>query len=114
MLDVTGGGGSVERLFRLQFIYLCVCNHGNDNLRSRMSLSCVGRKIFAYRIIIPVKYVVSIRLPIDIAFLLLSDWAHHGVYDNSGDSSEYKIARGFSYHQGPVSCLDLSYQNKTL
>ena len=35
--------------------------------------------------------------------LSCSDYVHNGYYINSVDSSNYNTARGFNYHQGPVS-----------
>lgn len=32
-----------------------------------------------------------------------SDWSYVPKYNNADDSGEYKVANGFSYHQGPVS-----------
>jgi hypothetical protein len=32
-----------------------------------------------------------------------SDYVYNGYYINSVDSSTYSTARGFNYHQGPVS-----------
>lgn len=34
-----------------------------------------------------------------------------GVYDNSLDNDNYNIARGFNYHQGPVSSYPFLYQH---
>lgn len=34
---------------------------------------------------------------------LCSDMVYCGVYDNSLDNDNYNLAKGFNYHQGPVS-----------
>jgi len=34
-----------------------------------------------------------------------SDWKYGGFYVNSDDSNDFKLAKGFNYHQGPVSWL---------
>ena len=39
-----------------------------------------------------------------VRFLSISsDWSYYPKYNNADDSEEYKVANGFSYHQGPVS-----------
>lgn len=32
-----------------------------------------------------------------------------GVYDNALDNDNYNLARGFNYHQGPVSVMEASW-----
>lgn len=32
-----------------------------------------------------------------------SDMVYCGVYDNALDNDNYNLAKGFNYHQGPVS-----------
>jgi len=36
-------------------------------------------------------------------FCYLSDMVYCGVYDNALDNDNYNLAKGFNYHQGPVS-----------
>lgn len=39
--------------------------------------------------------------------LSFSDMVYCGVYDNALDNDNYNLARGFNYHQGPVSVTEL-------
>ena len=39
----------------------------------------------------------------DLLFYACRDYLYNGYYINSVDSSNYHTARGFNYHQGPVS-----------
>ena len=41
----------------------------------------------------------------------LSDMVYCGVYDNALDNDNYNLAKGFNYHQGPVSGIHISLSN---
>lgn len=43
----------------------------------------------------------------------LSDLVYCGVYDNALDNDNYNVARGFNYHQGPVSPCYCRWLNST-
>lgn len=38
--------------------------------------------------------------------MCFSDMVYCGVYDNALDNDNYNLARGFNYHQGPVSVTE--------
>lgn len=38
-----------------------------------------------------------------------SDLVYCGVYDNALDNSNYNVAKGFNYHQGPVSPVSATF-----
>ena len=41
-----------------------------------------------------------------LSYYSYRDWSYVPKYNNADDSEDYKVANGFSYHQGPVSyCL---------
>ena len=39
----------------------------------------------------------------DDVIVLFSDFNYNGFYVNGDDSDDFKRAKGFNYHQGPVS-----------
>jgi len=43
----------------------------------------------------------------DDVIVLFSDFNYNGFYVNGDDSDDFKRAKGFNYHQGPVS--EMSY-----
>lgn len=43
-----------------------------------------------------------------------SDMVYCGVYDNALDNDNYNLARGFNYHQGPVSGIIISSMSSGL
>ena len=45
-----------------------------------------------------------------IILISCSDYVYNGYYINSVDSSNYNTARGFNYHQGPVSGIAIHFQ----
>jgi hypothetical protein len=52
--------------------------------------------------------VLASNAPLGICTLDPEDWAYNGNYNNDDDGLNKATARGWNYHQGPVS---VNYQN---
>lgn len=52
------------------------------------------------------------QMLLNLCYSGYSDYVYNGYYINSMDSTNFNTAKGFNYHQGPVSlyCQSLSRQ----
>lgn len=50
--------------------------------------------------------------PLGMRSLDPKDWAYRGIYDNNNDSDDKSIAKGWNYHQGPVSISSIWFLEK--
>lgn len=94
---------------------------GNEDLGSRVRylqlLVIISRaKFFLFRSYCQEKLLAPLHLLIHFLYIFSwlvyywhhvyfspSDMVYCGVYDNALDNDNYNVARGFNYHQGPVS-----------
>ena len=53
----------------------------------------------------------TLKILITWSFVTInSDWIYNGYYENWKDSYDYHTAKGFNYHQGPVSVMSQNTQ----